>query len=226
MTVTADAPAGRRTPRAVDWGRVAMVPVSVVGGGAAVARLLGATDATTGTAAHTAAVLTSALTAAFYALIVWAYMRRGPARRTTAAPLAVVAAPVATFLPFAFPFLAAGGAGLAVVAVGDVLLVTGLAWSVWSVRHLDRNLSVVAQARGVVDTGPYALVRHPLYTGELVAMLGLALTLGGQTVLLAWVVLVGLQAYRAVHEEALLVAALPAYASYRGRTARLVPGLF
>lgn len=211
----------------VDWGRIVMVPVSVGGGTLSIFHMfqvvtLGSSAATTTTIAAT----TSALTAMFYALIVWAYLRRGPARSTTEYWSARIAAPFATFLPFALPFLAAGGVPASLVLVGDALLVTGLAWSVWSIRCLDRNLSVVAQAREVVQTGPYAWVRHPLYLGELVAMLGLALTLGGVLPLFAWVLLVGLQAYRAVHEEALLVRVLPPYAAYQQRTARIVPGVF
>ena len=210
----------------VDWGRIAMVPISVVGGAVSVVKLFAIlTGDSTFTTVLVGAV-TSTLTAAFYALIVWAYLRRGPAQSTTRSWTARVAAPVATFLPFTLPFLARGSAPHGVILLGDALLVAGLAWSVWSVRSLDRNLSVIAQAREVVETGPYAWVRHPLYLGELVAMLGLALTLGGVLPLVAWGLLVALQAFRAVHEEALLVRVLAPYAEYQQRTARIVPGLF
>jgi protein-S-isoprenylcysteine O-methyltransferase Ste14 len=90
---------------------------------------------------------------------------------------------------------------------------------------LDRSLSVIPQARELVKRGPYARVRHPLYLGELVATLGLALTLGGPLPLVGWAVLVALQAYRARHEERLLGAVLPGYSEYRSSTALLVPGV-
>ena len=54
-------------------------------------------------------------------------------------------------------------------ARADVLLLAGTAWSVWSLRFLGRNVSVLAQARDVVDRGPYRWVRHPLYAGEIVS---------------------------------------------------------
>jgi protein-S-isoprenylcysteine O-methyltransferase Ste14 len=204
-----------------------MVPASVLLGGLALARLA---DLLIGGGVSSSEALvvavTGSLTAAFYVIIIRAYLRRGPATATSRVRLTYLAAPLATFLPFALPFVGAGGRSAELLVLGDVLLVLGFAYSVWAVRCLDRSLSVVPQARTLVQHGPYATVRHPLYLGELVAMLGLSLTLGGPLPLVLWGALVLLQAYRAVHEERLLVAHLPDYADYQTRTARIVPGLF
>ena len=83
--------------------------------------------------------------------------------------------------PFAFPLLHGAPPGTGRQFVSDLLLVAGMAWSVWSLRFLGRNVSVLAQARDVVDRGPYRWVRHPLYTGEIVSSLGVAIarTAGG-----------------------------------------------
>jgi protein-S-isoprenylcysteine O-methyltransferase Ste14 len=108
----------------------------------------------------------------------------------------------------------------------DVLLVTGSAWAVWSLCTLGRNLSILAQAREVVEHGPYRWVRHPLYTGEIVASLGLAVAAGTTAAFGVWIVLVALQVYRARSEEQVLIGALPTYAAYRTRTAALLPGVF
>ncbi len=217
-------PQARRT---VDWGRIVMVPVSVVLGGLGIVRLVTLLMSDGNSLGHVAvAAVTGALTAAFYVLIVRAYLRRGAASATSRVPLALVAGPVATFLPFALPFVGSGGRTSTLLIIGDVLLVVGFVYSIWAVRCLDRSLSVVPQARMLVQRGPYATVRHPLYLGELVAMLGLALTLGGLWPLVLWTVLVALQGYRAVQEERLLRANLPEYADYQTRTARIVPGLF
>lgn len=224
MLIT-DVPTSAR--RSLDWGRVGMVPVAAVLGVAAVSRVVVMTGEEVNTPFTVAStLLTAGLTAVFYALMVWAYLRRGPARATTDVRMALLAAPVATFLPFAFPHLGTGGAPIELALVANLLLAVGLLWSVWSVRHLDRSLSVVPQARVLVVDGPYRLVRHPLYLGEIVAMLGLVLSLGGALPFIGWLVLVALQCYRAMQEERLLDAHLPDYVAYRARTARVVPGLF
>ncbi len=85
---------------------------------------------------------------------------------------------------------------------------------------------MIAQARGVTDRGPYRFVRHPLYTGEIVSALGLAIASGTAAGFGIWLAIVGMQVYRAVREEQVLLAALPGYRDYRSRTAALMPGLF
>ena len=185
--------------------------------------------ATVAAAASAAGLLrgvSAALVCAFYTLIIWSYLRRGPAVATTKSVTASAVAIVATFTPFAFPLLAGAEPGTTRQLAADALLVAGTAWSVWSLRFLGKNLSVIAQARGVADQGPYRLVRHPLYAGELVSAFGLALAAGTVPAAILWVALVGMQAYRALREEQVLLDALPGYREYRARTAALVPGLF
>jgi protein-S-isoprenylcysteine O-methyltransferase Ste14 len=161
----------------------------------------------------------------FYAVLIWCYLRRGPAVATSRSVTAHVAAVVATWLPFALPFLHGERAGPALQTASDVLLVCGMAWSVWSLRTLGRSVSVLAQARDVVSAGPYQLVRHPLYTGEIVTSLGIAIAMNSIGAIACWLGLTGLQIYRAMREEQVLLDALPAYAAYRSSTAALLPGL-
>lgn len=213
------APAVRR----VDTGRIVMVPLAAllllydVGvllhhlphGGASVLRWVG-----------------TVLIGAFYGLMIWCYLRRGPARATGRSVSGHLAAAIATLAPLAVPFLHGAPPGKVQAAAADALLVLGGAWSVWSLRSLGRNLSIIAQAREVVDRGPYRWVRHPLYTGEIASCLGVALTAGTAAAVGAWLVFCGLQAYRAVREEEVLLRALPGYRPYRSRTAALLPGIF
>ena len=202
-----------------------MVNTSFVFGALTVAEVVVLAGADASSPTDSLAIIAGLLTALFYCLIVWAYLRRVPARATSRVTLALIAAPLATFLPFALPHVATGGSSATRVTLGSGLLLVGLLFSVWSVRCLDRSLSIVPQARVLVQHGPYRIVRHPLYLGELVAMLGLAMTLGGVLPVIGWGVLVLLQCYRAVQEESLLTSHLPGYETYRSRTPALLPGL-
>jgi protein-S-isoprenylcysteine O-methyltransferase Ste14 len=206
----------------VDIGRIAMIPAAAIilifemmalahrdSGGYSILRWLG-----------------TLLAAIFYALLIWCYLRRGPARATTSSVTARVAAVVATWAPFTIPWLHGTPPGAVGQGVSDVLLLAGTAWGVWSLRSLGRNLSVIAQARDVAERGPYRWIRHPLYAGEIVASLGLAVAAHSLAAVVVWLGLCGLQAYRAVREEQLLLAVLPGYGAYRSRTAALLPGIF
>jgi protein-S-isoprenylcysteine O-methyltransferase Ste14 len=206
-----------------DFGRIVMVPATAVmlmfdvmalthgsrGGGATAVRWAGA-----------------ALVCAFYALLIWCYLRRGRAVATSGSVTGYVAAVTATLLPFTLPLLHGAPPGAGQQYAGYVLVVAGTGWAVWSLRFLGRSISVIAQAREVVDAGPYRLVRHPLYVGELVSGFGVAIVVGTAWAFCAWLALCLLQAYRALREEQVLLQALPGYSSYRARTAALLPGVF
>jgi protein-S-isoprenylcysteine O-methyltransferase Ste14 len=208
--------------RRFDVGRLVMVPaaavilladVSALGRGGAlgapgVLRLIG-----------------EVLVISFYVLMIWCYLRRGPAVATSSSVTAHAAAVAATWLPFVLPLLHGAPPGPVRQGISDLLLMCGMAWAVWSLHVLGRNVSVLAQARDMVDRGPYRWVRHPLYTGEIVSTLGIAIGANSLAAVAVWLVLCGLQVYRALREEQVLLQALPGYRDYRSRTAALLPGL-
>jgi len=211
----------------IDVGRLVMVPIALLMMIFDVrTQVVAAVAQAAVGAAGPLRALSAVLVCAFYALIIWCYLRRGPAIATARSVAASAVAILATFTPFVFPLLVGAAPGTARQLAADGLLVAGTAWSVWSLRFLGKNLSVIAQARGVADRGPYRLVRHPLYAGEIVSALGLALAAGNVAAAGLWVALVGMQAYRALREEQVLLDALPGYREYRARTAVLVRGLF
>ena len=204
----------------VDIGRIAMVPAAVI---VLLLDLMTLVDRGGGSALRWAGTL---LAVAFYSLVIWCYLRRGPARATTSSVTARAAAVVATWAPFVIPWLHGAPPGPVWQGLSDVLLLAGTAWAVWSLRSLGRNLSVIAQVRDVADGGPYRWVRHPLYAGEIVSTLGLAIAAHSLAAMAVWLGICVLQAYRAVREEQLLLAVLPGYGAYRIRTAALLPGIF
>jgi protein-S-isoprenylcysteine O-methyltransferase Ste14 len=114
----------------------------------------------------------------------------------------------------------------AVAGASFLLLCTGYALSCYALRHLGRSLSIMAEARRLVTTGPYAVTRHPLYTGEALASLGLLVQYLSPIAVVLWVVHISLQLCRMHYEEGLLRNAFPEYSGYAGRVARLIPGIY
>jgi protein-S-isoprenylcysteine O-methyltransferase Ste14 len=210
--------------RRVDLGKLLMVPVGALALALDVRAVV--RGASLGAASGDVRWVHAILMCAFYGLIIWCYLRRGPAVATSGLSLASVVAVIATFAPFPFPLLHQRPSGLAVQVISDALLVAGTAWAVWALRSLGRNVSIIAQAREVAERGPYRLVRHPLYLGEMVSLLGLAVAAGTIEAFAAWAAFVAMQVYRARTEEQVLLAALPGYQAYRARTAALLPGVF
>lgn len=169
---------------------------------------------------------TSALTMAFYVLLVWAYLRRSPTTRTDRHWGAWLIAVAATGAPFAFPLVSSHPRADGPVATAAVaVLIVGLLAMLWALGALGTNISVVPQAREVVTHGPYARVRHPLYTAELLSGVGICLASTGPAPWLLLAALVVLQVMRARREEALLARELTGYDEYKRHTPMLVPSL-
>lgn len=168
--------------------------------------------------------LVSPLTIAFYILLTIAYLRRTRTSATDRDWRSWVVAFLGTGLPFLIPLVADGPRDSGTVTtIAAVILVCGLAFMLWSLFYLGTNISVVPQAREVVVTGPYAWVRHPLYTAEICSAAGISLSLKG---ILPWLAVAGLlllQVLRARREERLLAQELPGYREYQARTPMLVP---
>jgi len=116
-------------------------------------------------------------------------------------------------------------------ALGLILFIFGLALRWYSIVQLGRFFTVdvsIAADHQLIDTGPFRFVRHPSYTGMLMAFLGFALTLGNWAALLIMVVPVSWAfIYRMnVEERALRGAFGERYRAYSRRTKRLVPFVY
>jgi protein-S-isoprenylcysteine O-methyltransferase Ste14 len=115
---------------------------------------------------------------------------------------------------------------VSLVAVGILLTLIGFYFSLWALWHLRTSFGIMAEARLPVTSGPYRYVRHPLYLGESLSMLGLCLAMGTAAALLFWVVWTGMQLTRAHIEEAKLAHQFTDYKTYLGRTRFILPGLY
>jgi protein-S-isoprenylcysteine O-methyltransferase Ste14 len=113
-----------------------------------------------------------------------------------------------------------------VVLIADVLVALGF-WIVFLTFRENSHASAtieVGKDQPVISTGPYAIVRHPMYAGAGMLILATALALGSLWALLPAIALMAGVIWRLIDEERFLSAKLPGYAAYCGRTRyRLIP---
>jgi len=112
---------------------------------------------------------------------------------------------------------------IATRSIGLALTIIGLLASVYVLFFLGRAFSIMPEARTLVASGPYSIVRHPLYLTEEIAMIGLIIMN-----LSIWSVSLGvvhwlIQLRRMVNEERVLRATFPDYDSYAQAVPRIMP---
>jgi protein-S-isoprenylcysteine O-methyltransferase Ste14 len=133
-----------------------------------------------------------------------------------------VAALVGTWLPLAFHATTPSALG----HYAALLALAGLAVNTVGLVSLGRSFGVVAANRGIVQSGLYQRIRHPLYAGYLLSHLALVLTYPDLWNIVVWLLADGALFFRINFEERHLHAD-PQYRQYQARVPwRLVPGLY
>jgi protein-S-isoprenylcysteine O-methyltransferase Ste14 len=174
------------------------------------------------------AMLHHALTAAFLGLTAWLFLIRRPSVETGRSRnwIADVAAVAGSVIVVGLSMAPQTLDHVLVIAGAEALLTAGLAVMVCGLISLGRSFGVMPRARGLVRTGLYRQIRHPIYLGEFLAFGGMLLPTLSPFTVAVYVTFVLLQAYRMSQEEQTLTAAYPEYAEFRATTARLLPGIF
>jgi protein-S-isoprenylcysteine O-methyltransferase Ste14 len=151
-----------------------------------------------------------------------------PAQRVVmvAASLAFLSLIIVPPLDFRFGW---SSVPVALVAIGDLLFVIGFTFVGRVYRentYTSATIEIHAGQR-VIDTGPYAIVRHPMYLGALLYVFGTPLALGSYWGFSGVALMVLAIVWRLLDEERMLGRELPGYEEYRTRVRhRLIPGVW
>ncbi|HEY4292180.1 isoprenylcysteine carboxylmethyltransferase family protein [Luteibacter sp.] len=115
-------------------------------------------------------------------------------------------------------------------ATALLIVVAGVALACWSRYLLGRNWSSVVQikqAHELIEAGPYRYIRHPIYTGILLAFIGTAIQVGDVRGIFA-VLIVFVSFWRKLRMEERMLGETfgDVYAAYKRRTSALIPRVF
>jgi protein-S-isoprenylcysteine O-methyltransferase Ste14 len=136
-----------------------------------------------------------------------------------------VSALLGTFLATSLALLPPAQLAPIWLALSSALVIVGASLSFVVLRWLGRSFSIMAEARRLITNGPYAIVRHPLYVCEAIALLGILIQVISPVAILIVIAQGLLQFRRMLNEEKVLRATFPEYEGYAARTPRLIPRL-
>jgi protein-S-isoprenylcysteine O-methyltransferase Ste14 len=135
-----------------------------------------------------------------------------------------------TNIPLPWLYIHLWPSGLVPFWVGAAVNVAGLLFAVWAREHLGKNWSrsvTIKQGHELITSGPYALVRHPIYTGILVGFLGTAIAISQvRGFVVCALIFFALWLKFRMEEQWMRVQFGETYAAYAHRTAALVPFIF
>ena len=132
---------------------------------------------------------------------------------------------IGTFMGVGIIQLPVAHLNLPMQILAAVLIGLGSLGSLLVLSRLGKSFSIMPEARKLVTGGPYAWVRHPLYTVEIITILGTAMQFQGPWSWVIALVVVALLWIRSHYEEQVLAGAYPEYGAYRARTKRFIPGI-
>src|SRR5262245_21262460 len=161
-------------------------------------------------------------------------LRAGPTAETESSQKIIVLLVMLGFtaflvLPVLDPRFGWSPAPAYVSIVGNVLIALGFLFIFFVLRENSYAASTIQIAEGqrVISTGPYAVVRHPMYSAALLLVIGMPLALDSWYGLVGMLVILPVLIWRLTDEENFLTRNLPGYVEYKSKVRwRLIPGLF
>ena len=162
----------------------------------------------------------------FLALMATLFMVRDRAVKKADGLSPRIMAILGTFMMSIIAFFPRAELGMVETLTATLIVLSGTFLSTIVLFRLGRSFSLMAEARKLVTTGPYALVRHPLYLAEEIAVIGTLLQFFSLYTLVIFGVHLWIQIQRMKNEEAVLREAFPGYVEYQARTFRLIPKIY
>lgn len=169
------------------------------------------------------AFLSRALSLNFLLLVVYLTLTRFPPVDSAQGIEPRISALVGTFALMLLVVLPTGSVGPAWRLFATILIVVGSALSIYAISFLGRSFSIMATARELVQTGPYSVVRHPLYLAEAISIIGIIISNWSVAALILGTIQFGFQFRRMHNEERVLRRNFPEYRAYSERVPMIVP---
>ena len=119
--------------------------------------------------------------------------------------------------------------GTGAALLGTIAVVLGLGLAIWARMHLGRNWSATITLKAghsLVRTGPYRYLRHPIYAGLLLGLVGTAAAIGEWRGILAVALVLIAFVRKILVEETRMGETFSEYGEYRRQTAALIPFIF
>jgi protein-S-isoprenylcysteine O-methyltransferase Ste14 len=171
-------------------------------------------------------VMAKASTTCFLALMSVLFMIRIEPVKKAAGIIPRVMAITGTFCLYAVTLFPRANLSIGQTIVATIISLLGTGLSIFTLAHLGRSFSLMAEARRLVTSGPYSVVRHPLYLFETVACFGVLLQFLSLYTVVIFLAYILIQLQRMKNEETVLERVFPEYREYRSRTFRLLPGVY
>jgi len=159
----------------------------------------------------------------FSLLIIFTLLLRSLPRARAPGVIPRALAVAGTFLATGFLLLNPVVLPIWLQAAVDVVIFAASLLSILVLLRLGKSFAIMAEARELVTSGPYAIVRHPLYVTEELGILTMLIQFAGPIALALMLAHIAVQVARTFYEERVLGETFPEYRAYKARTWRFIP---